>query len=148
MVESRRNTEAITLLRKIVRALQRMEAEDQALAKGHGLSMPEFDVVATLGNTAGLRMCDLAGRSLKTAPNVTRIAKKLEERGLLTRERSSESDREVIAKLTDAGEALFAAAYPEIADNRRADVDQRLTKTEQRALIDLLDKLVDEPFKG
>lgn len=112
MTRSYRNTPPITLLRNLVRAHESVTRRAAARLDRHGLHPSEFDVVMALGNTEGKRMCDLAASMLTSAPNVTRLVKTLEEKGLVERQRNPESDREVVARLTKQGEALFEQAYP------------------------------------
>jgi len=144
MVVSERNSRAVTLLRHLVRSHQRLRAADAAECQALGLSSSEFDVIATLGNTDGLRMCDLASKTLMSPPNITRVVKRLAERGWVTRLRSPTCEREVVAKLTDEGERVFAQTYPVVVRGLRDDIDQRLTPAEQDALIALLLRLTDD----
>ncbi len=140
-MRSYRDTPTLGLLRSLVRAAQQLQTWLHENAAGYGLSSSEFDLVLTLGNTEGLRMCDAATRMLTSAPNLTRVAKRLEDRGLVERRRSSESDREVIVRLTPAGIALFEAAYPQAYQLWRERFDARLTEREQADLAALLVRL-------
>jgi hypothetical protein len=59
----------------------------------------------------------------------------------VSRERGELSDREVVARLTAAGERLFAEAYPAQHRFVAASFDAALTRGEQVALATLLEKL-------
>ena len=144
MVVSERNSRAVTLLRHLVRAHQRIRANDAAQCTALGLTSSEFDVVATLGNTDGLRMCDLASNTLMSPPNITRVIKRLSERGLVTRVRSPSCEREVVAQLTAEGESVFAEAYPIVVQALRDDLNSRLSTSEQDVVIELLHRLAAE----
>jgi len=144
MVPSQRNSRPVTLLRNLVRTNQRLRLRDTLLCESMGLQPSEFDVIATLGNTDGMRMCDLATKTLMSPPNITRVVKKLEERGLVSRMRSKTSDREVVAALTSEGTATFERTYPHMVQQLRDDFDGRLTLDEQDALIALLSRLMDD----
>ena len=88
-------------------------------------------------------MTDLAERTLMTKSNCTRVMKCLERKGLARRERGPESDREVLASLTDEGQALFRRVYPLQYQHLKALYDSRLTEQEQEQLIALLNRLAE-----
>lgn len=124
-----------------MRAHQRVSMQAQTMIEPFGLPAGEFDVVMTLGNTAGLRMCDLAARMLTSAPNVTRLVKSLEARGLVERRRNPDSEREVIATLTTKGEAVFREAYPQVYAAWTKIFDAIYSRAEQKQLAALLERL-------
>lgn len=138
-----RDTPTFTLLRMLHRAFRRVREVDLAGIARHGLGESEFDVVMTLGNTHGLRMCEVAQRTLTSPANVTRVMKVLEEKGLVSRERGELSDREVVARLTSAGERLFAEAYPMQHRYVAAAFDAVLTRERQLRLASELEKLAN-----
>lgn len=142
MAESFRDSLALSLLRALHRSYRDVQCADSSnLEARWGLQHSEFDVIATLGNTDGFRMGEIAARTLSSPANVTRLVKRLEGRGLVTRQRSPRSDREVIARLTPAGVALFEEAYPAQYDFMRAWFDERLSADEQALLTQALQKL-------
>lgn len=138
-----RDTPTFTLLRTLHRAFRRVREVDLAGIARHGLPESEFDVVMTLGNTEGLRMCEVAQRTLTSPANVTRVMKVLEEKGLVSRERGELSDREVVARLTPVGERLFAEAYPMQHRYVAAAFDAVLSREQQLALARQLEKLAN-----
>lgn len=140
-MRSYRDTLTLRLLRSLVRGSQQLQTWMNENAAVYGLSSSEFDLVMTLGNTEGLRMCDAATRMLTSAPNLTRVAKRLEERGLVERQRSLDSDREVIVRLTAPGSDLFEEAYPRAYHQWRERFESRLTEAEQAQLTALLARL-------
>lgn len=87
-------------------------------------------------------MGEVARRMLASPPNVTRLVKQLEERGLVQRHRCPHSDRQVIARLTAEGEAVFDREYPAQVAYLEGWFDSRLDDDEQERLIELLQKLV------
>jgi len=106
------------------------------------VQITEFDFLAALGNTRGLRMRDLAHAMITTPSNVTRVCAEMEKRGLAVRERSPDSDREVIARLTPAGQQMFEELFMPTARFTQATIDQVLTEDEQRQLATLLERLL------
>lgn len=141
MTKSYRDTLPITLLRNLVRAHQGVFERAAGGIDRHGLQPSEFDLVMALGNTAGMRMCDLASRMLTSAPNVTRIVKAVEAKGLVERARNPASDREVVARLTAAGERIFTAAYPAAYRYWKKTFEALYSEEEMETLAALLARL-------
>jgi MarR family transcriptional regulator, 2-MHQ and catechol-resistance regulon repressor len=77
----------------------------------YGLSIEQFDVLATLGNTPGLRLVQLGEKTLLNLPNLHQVLKSLEEDLLIYRERPADKPM-MIVKLTPAGEKIFAVVFP------------------------------------
>jgi len=116
------------------------------LEEGFGLSLSDFDVIATLGNTQGMRMKDIAAHMMtsSSASNVTRVCTGLEKKGLVERQRSPESDREVLARLTPKGQALFEEIFLRVAHFTRAFADSALpTTSDQEQVTELLRRFID-----
>lgn len=140
----------IVALRLLLRAQARIVEDHRAhLDAKFGLLMTEFDMIAALGNTQGLRMGELASAMITSPGNVTRVAQALERRGFVARKRAPHSDREVLAQLTPSGQEFFSKHFLEVAGFSRAYLDRALSLPEQRQLAALLRKIVeaaeDEP---
>jgi DNA-binding MarR family transcriptional regulator len=134
----------IRALRLLLRAHARvLDDHRRHLEAKHGLLMTEFDMIAALGNTNGLRMGNLAEAMITSPGNVTRVAQALEKRGLVERNRAPHSDREVLARLTKAGEEFFRDHFREVANFSSDYVDSALSSAEQKQLAGLLSKLLD-----
>ena len=131
------------LLRALVEAHNDVIEHDDSQMRGYGLTSSEFDCLVTLGVAQPLRMCDLAARSLLTKSHTTQVVKGMEARGLVRRERSAESDREVLASLTPAGQELFERVYPTHYEFLTKFFGERLAEGEQDELATLLRKLAD-----
>lgn len=131
------------LAHRVMGALLRAHAE---LERGHkqiealGLAVSEFDFICALGNTRGLRMSQIAKHMITSSPNVTRVANALEARGLVERVRSETSAREVVCRLTKAGERTFAATYARVGTFSERAIKQALDTNEQNQLLSLLEK--------
>jgi DNA-binding MarR family transcriptional regulator len=130
----------IRAFRAVLLAAEHFRDSHKAILEPADLSMPEFDVIATLGNTNGMRMKDVAERMMTSSStsNVTRLCIGLEKRGLLERRRSPDSDREVIASLTARGEKLFQELFPKVAQFTRDFADRYFTHEEMETLVALL----------
>lgn len=142
-----RDRPQVRLIRAIMRANAAVRDAHKQLMSELGFNITEFDFLAALGNTSGLRMKDLARAMITTPSNVTRVCAAMEKKGLAVRERSAESDREVIAKLTPEGQRQFEALFPRVVGFTTAMVDDVLTTEQQQAVGEALDHLVAELTK-
>lgn len=77
-----------------------------------GLTPPQFDIIATLGNTAGMSCKELGEKTLITKGTLTGVLARLEEKGLIRRRMSQEDRRSFIIQLTEAGEREFERVFP------------------------------------
>jgi DNA-binding MarR family transcriptional regulator len=84
------------------------------LQRDAGLTHFGYWVLAMLSEAPGrtLRMSDLAGRSHGSLSRLSHLVSRLEERGWVRRERSTEDGRGSSATLTEAGYAKLVAAAP------------------------------------
>jgi DNA-binding MarR family transcriptional regulator len=139
-----RSTQTMRLLRALVEANGCVMKLDEIQIRTYGLASAEFDGLVTLGVDQPLRMCDLAQRSLLTKSHTTQVVKQLEAKGLVNRQRSRESEREVLVSLTPEGQELFERVYPLHYEFLKGLFQERLSGAEQEALIALLRKLTHE----
>ncbi|MBF2025317.1 MAG: MarR family transcriptional regulator [Oscillatoriales cyanobacterium C42_A2020_001] len=107
---------ALALLRELVRTYQAFYTYDEAHVRQLGLTLPQFDVIATLGNTSGMMMSQLAEKTLVTKGTLTGIVDRLEQKGLVRREVPPENRRCFIIVLTPEGHRLFEEIFPEHID--------------------------------
>lgn len=133
----------VRLFRAIERAhIALNDVHRRILPPSIGLTLSEFDVIATLGNTDGMRMKDVASKTLTSPANTTRIVSDLEDRGLVVRHRSKQSDREVLATLTAKGNALFQKTFLEVARFTAETIDSALSERDQTRVATHLEALV------
>lgn len=100
-----------TLL-SVVRAYQAFEAMSDSHIRALGLTGPQFDIIATLGNTPGMTCGEIGERTLITKGTLTGVLDRLEAKGLLSRVVSSEDRRSYMVKLTRKGQACFENVFP------------------------------------
>ena len=132
----------IRVFRELLRADMWIREQTRAFVEAElGLGLSEFDMIAELGNQDGVRMSDLATKMVISPASVTRVAQALAAKGLVTRDRAEHSDREVLARLTPAGDALFQRTFPIATAFMAGLVDSQLTRAEQEKLAELLQKL-------
>jgi|SRR5438552_1360931 len=98
-------------LRAGVLLLERLDAE---LEEAHGISLPDYEVLADLSEAPGerLRMRELAERALVSRSRLTHAVDRLQQAGMVTRERCPGDRRGVYAVLTPAGRRLLEQAAP------------------------------------
>lgn len=106
----------------------------------YGLTTPQFGVLEALNHLGALTLGDLADKLLVTGGNITYVMDRLEERGLVTRERCDEDRRVVWANLTPAGRQLIEDVFPEHVDFIH-DLARALEEDERADLRRLLKKL-------
>ncbi len=99
-------------LRAMAGAWQAFEAYSGAHIRTLGLTPPQFDVIATLGNTPGMTCKELGKRTLITKGTLTGILDRLEARKIIRRQPSESDRRSVSVSLTPSGERLFERVFP------------------------------------
>ena len=112
------------------------------------VSMGEYSVLALLYTAGpdGMRMSDLAQRRLMSTGGFTRLADRLERRGLIERRRSAVDGRGFDAILTRKGRVLMRKARRRHHSDLRAFFFSRLDDDQLRCLVDIwtdLDPAVD-----
>jgi DNA-binding MarR family transcriptional regulator len=104
--------EFLPTVQALVRCYQAFEAYSSAHIRSLGLTPPQFDIVATLGNTAGMTATELGEATLITKGTLTGVVDRLIDRGWVERAAHDSDRRCQIIRLTPAGEALFARSFP------------------------------------
>jgi DNA-binding MarR family transcriptional regulator len=125
-----------------------VELHRRYLAEELDLSVGEFDMIAELGNTEGKRMGHLARHMITSPANVTRIATRLEKRGLVQRHRAPDSDRAVVASLTEEGEAFFDEHFRTVVGFTRDVMESALGPEELDALAVLCERIQERAGDG
>ncbi|WP_445928083.1 MarR family winged helix-turn-helix transcriptional regulator [Leptodesmis sp.] len=103
---------ALALMRDLVRTYQAFYASDEEQIRQWGLTVPQFDVICTLGNTSGLMMGQIAEKTLVTKGTLTGIIDRLESKGLVRREVPPQNRRCFIVVLTPKGQQMFEEIFP------------------------------------
>lgn len=130
----------LPVMRELVRAYQAFARRSQRHVHEMGLTPAQFDVIATLGNTAGMTFKDLGRLTLITKGCLTGIVDRLQQKGLVDRVTADSDRRCTLAQLTAAGEAVFERVFPEHIRHLSASFG-RLSAEERRTLLQLLVKL-------
>jgi DNA-binding MarR family transcriptional regulator len=93
----------------------------EALAP-HRLSIAMWRVMAVLSASGSQRQIDLAALTSTEASTLSRLVTRLARMGLVTRTRSTRSNREVAVKLSPKGAALVARLIPVALDYEAAAI--------------------------
>ena len=123
--------------RAVARALILVpRALDIDLQRDSDLTMSEYQVLMILSESPGRqrRMSELATFVGLSASRMTRLVDAQQELGLVERTRDAADGRGMIARLTDAGFARLAEAYPAHLASVRERVMEPLAGLEQDAL--------------
>ena len=72
-----------------------------------GITYPQYLVLTVLGEEDAMTIGAVAGRLALESSTVTPLVKRLEQAGLVTRQRSQVDERQVQVRLTEAGRALL-----------------------------------------
>jgi DNA-binding MarR family transcriptional regulator len=113
------------------------------------VSMAEYSVLALLGEAGrdGMRMSDLAQRRVMSMGGFSRLADRLERRGLIERRRAPDDGRGFTVVLTTPGRALLRRAWrQQYGDLRRLFFD-RLDENDLRQLAGIWER-VAPPTEG
>ena len=101
------------------------------------LKLPEWRVLAVLGNAGALTQRDLVGATQLDKVAVNRACRVLEDRGLLRRSPNDRDGRSHHIELSEQGRAIHQQLMPQAVDiERRLFAD--LSETERRQLVQLL----------
>ncbi|MBS1147830.1 MAG: Transcriptional Regulator, MarR family [Proteobacteria bacterium] len=104
--------EFMPTVQALVQCYQAFELDSAAHIRALGLTPPQFDIIATLGNTSGMTATVLGEKTLITKGTLTGVVDRLVERGWVERAAHDSDRRCQIVRLTPSGEALFAQAFP------------------------------------
>ncbi|WP_343728185.1 MarR family transcriptional regulator [Duganella sp.] len=102
---------SIRLLAECMQGYERLSGE---YVRRSGLTHAQFDIIATLGNTPGMSYKELGDKTLITKGTLTGVIERLEQKGLVERQRNDCDKRSFFVKLTKAGEQTFCTVFPEV----------------------------------
>jgi MarR family 2-MHQ and catechol resistance regulon transcriptional repressor len=123
----------------LARCYSTVAREVSARISDYGLTAPQFGVLEALYHLGPLTLGELADKLLVTGGNITYVMDRLENQGLVYRDRSGEDRRVVMARLTDEGESLIREVFPGHATFIR-ELTDGLGQGEQETLRRLLKK--------
>ncbi|HEX9852913.1 MAG TPA: MarR family transcriptional regulator [Woeseiaceae bacterium] len=128
------------LMRELVRTYQAFAAYDAAGYRGTGLTVPQADVLFTLGDQDALTFKAIGEKSLITKGTLTGVVDRMEQKGLVRRVNCPVDRRCVRATLTEQGNSLFEREFPRQIAHMKSRFG-RLSKAEQQQALESLRKL-------
>ena len=137
-----RYLKSVRLLAECLQGFERYSGES---VRQYGLTHAQFDIIATLGNTSGMSYKELGERTLITKGTLTGVIERLEQKGLVLRQRSIEDKRSYFVRLTESGDAVFRDVFPKVVAHGKQlfdgfseaefdEVDGALKKLRERIL--------------
>src|SRR5450830_459070 len=102
---------SIRLLAECMQGYERLSGE---YVRRCGLTHAQFDIIATLGNTQGMSYKELGDKTLITKGTLTGVIERLEQKGLVERQRSDCDKRSFFVRLTPEGERTFCTVFPDV----------------------------------
>ena len=103
----------LTLIKELATTYQTFEAYSTDHVKKMGLTMTQFDILATLGNQPPMTCKELGEKTLILKGTMTGVLERMEAKGLIIKIPNEEDGRSYKIGLTKTGEKLFQKAFPE-----------------------------------
>ena len=124
----------------LYQAAHAMESAHRPLLRGHGLTYPQFTVLAVLDQEGAASVTAVGRRLGLTSSTLSPLLQRLEQQGRVERVRSTEDERSVVVSLTADGRRV-AEAVREVPV--RITAAAGLAADEQAALVDTLRRLAE-----
>ena len=130
------------------RTYDRLRALEDALFARYDLTPQQYNALRVLRgeHPETVRTLDLAARLVSRAPDITRMLDKLEERGLIERERPADNRRVVHVGITRAGVDLLGELRDPVRECHARQLGH-LSRKDLESLIALL-KAARAPHEG
>ncbi len=127
----------IPLMRELVRAYQAFAAVDAAGYRGTDLTVPQADVLFTLGNTEGLTFKEIGEQTLITKGTLTGVIDRMEEKAIVRRISMPDDRRCTRVVLTAKGNKMFQKEFPRQVAYIKQRFDQMDKESQKQALESL-----------
>jgi MarR family 2-MHQ and catechol resistance regulon transcriptional repressor len=131
---------SLELILSIGRAFKFVDDYVRPRMQKYGLTMTEFSVLMVLFHGGPRPLGELSERILLTGASTTYTVKKMEKRGLITRESRSEDKRIVMGIITEKGRALAKSILP-VHGKDLMEAMHHLSTEEKKTAAHLLRKL-------
>lgn len=129
-------------LRAIRRIIRSVDIYSHHLAIESGVTVPQLSCLLHVVETGPLSIKKLAEGVDLSSSTVVGIVDRLEGKGLVRRERSTQDRRQVLVCATEEG-AVMASGAPSPLQNRLAEALDALPELERAAIALSLEKIVD-----
>ncbi|WP_416139327.1 MarR family winged helix-turn-helix transcriptional regulator [Halomonas sp. HK25] len=111
--------------------------------EAYDLTQLQYIILCALEEKGPIDQITLGGHTALDRNTVAVVVRKLEERGLVSRQRKPEDRRSMLVTLTDEGKRLRFAAEPAV-DEVQEEILAPLSESERETLCRLLQTLADE----
>lgn len=123
----------------VLRTAALLDHELNDLVKPHGLTLTQYNVLRILRGAGEQGLCgrEVGERLISSVPDVSRLLERMEDLGIVRRERDNQDRRHVTAWLTESGRRLLDAVTPELEVVERARFG-RLSESALQVMITAL----------
>lgn len=123
------NKRILRTIRRLSETYHAFETLNRAQLRPFGLTLAQFDVIATLGNTQGMTFRCLGEATLITKGTLTGVVDRLARNGIVERIGGQVDRRTLVVRLTAEGERLFERVFPLIV-GQPLDAGSTLTEAD------------------
>lgn len=124
----------LALVRGLANTYQAFEGYSASHVKKMGLTVTQFDVLATLGNQPPMTCKELGAKTLILKGTMTGVLERMEAKGLIKRVPNEEDGRSYKITLSPAGQRLFEKAFPEHLKHLEKAFDKLSKKEIEKAV--------------
>ncbi|MEM4912302.1 MAG: MarR family transcriptional regulator [Metallosphaera sp.] len=142
-MQKKQETEVLTSISRVYRAAKR---ELNNRLESHGFSYVDFLILMQVKDSPK-SMVYLAKEVLMTQAGITAAIDRLEEKGLVKRERDKEDRRIINVQITERGVKATEEAI-QVFNELAVDLVKDLSDEDKAKLVELLDKLLEKLMKG
>ena len=123
----------------VMRTAAVLDHELNDILKPHGLTLTQYNVLRILRGAGEHGLCgrEVGERLISSVPDVSRLLDRMEDLGLVRRERDDQDRRHVTAWITESGRRTLEAVTPELEVVERVRFG-RLSESALQAVITAL----------
>jgi DNA-binding MarR family transcriptional regulator len=112
----------------------------QIYADQYGIGIPEWRLIATLGEHEAMTARDIGTATSMHKTKVSRAVAALENRGFVVREKNPEDLREQVLKLSPRGNEVYLELVPKALAYSK-ELENALTDGQRKALSEIFERL-------
>lgn len=131
----------VKVVRPLVEAFYAFLSKDDRHIRSLGLTLSQFDVIVTLGDTDGMTCKQISDQTLVTKGTLTGVLDRLEMKGLVERVPFQDDRRVTIIRLTPKGQKKFEETFPTHIYYLKPFFERALSPAEMKTLRALLLRL-------
>ncbi len=125
----------------LAQARERVFAQFRPILNAHGITEQQWRIVRALLETGPLEPCQIVALCGISSPSLAGVLARMEEVGLVSRERVERDRRRLLVSLTDESRALAARMAPEI-EAVYVRLERQLDKARLHGLYRSLDEII------